>query len=201
MKKQEFIKELEKKILVLPLDEKDDLLNFYGEVIDEKIEEGFSEEEAIKEMGSIDDIVNQIISDIPLTKIVKERIKPKKSLNAWNKTFLIVGSPIWASLLIIFFVLLISIYVILFACIVSLWAVEISLILSSIMAFIKSFYELTQNNYAPCFCFLGIGLVGIGVGIIFFMGCKVGSTGIIKFTKKIIINIKKKIVKKEKLEE
>lgn len=201
MKKQEFIKELEKKITGLPLDETKDLLNFYSEVIDEKIEEGLTEEEAIEKMGSIDDIVNQIISEIPLANIVKDRIKPKKNLSVCNKIFLIAGSPIWGSLLIVLFVLLISIYVILFACIVSLWAAEISIILSSIMAFIKSFYELTQNNYASCFCFLGIGLVGIGVGIIFFMGCKAGSTGIIKFTKKIIIKIKKKIVKKEKIEE
>lgn len=77
MNKQEFLTELRAKLSGLPTDDVEERLSFYGEMIDDRTEEGVTEEQAVEEMGSVDQIASQIISEVPLTKIVREKIKPK----------------------------------------------------------------------------------------------------------------------------
>ena len=52
MTKAKFLKELSKLLKDLPKDEVKERLNFYSEMIDDRIEDGLSEEEAIKSIGS-----------------------------------------------------------------------------------------------------------------------------------------------------
>ena len=47
MKKQEFITKLEEKLSRLPKKEVEERLNFYSEIIEDKIEDGLTEEQAV----------------------------------------------------------------------------------------------------------------------------------------------------------
>lgn len=78
MTKLQFLLSLHNKLSGLPQNEIEERLNFYSEMIEDRIEDGLSEEEAVSEIGTVDEIAEQIVSDIPLTKIVKEKIKPKR---------------------------------------------------------------------------------------------------------------------------
>ena len=101
MTKQEFLDSLRARLSGLPRQELEERLAFYGEMIDDRIEEGRTEEEAVLDIGSADEISAQIIKDIPLTKIAKERLKPKRSIKTWEIVLLAVGSPygsLWQSL-------------------------------------------------------------------------------------------------------
>lgn len=100
MDKQEFLSKLRAKLSGLPQKDLEERLSFYSEMIDDRIEEGLSEETAVKELGTVDEVAGQIIADIPLSKLVKERIKPKRALNVWEIVLLAIGSPIWLSLII-----------------------------------------------------------------------------------------------------
>ena len=84
MTKQEFMANLRAKLSGLPTQDVEDRLSFYCEMIDDRTEEGLSEEEAVSAIGSVDEVVSQIIADIPLAKIAKEKIKPKRRLWAWE---------------------------------------------------------------------------------------------------------------------
>ena len=88
MRKQEFMDQLQKKLSDLPEDEVAERLGFYGEMIDDRMEEGLSEEEAVAASGSADESAAQIIEDVPFAKIAKEKLKPKRRLNAWRSCFL-----------------------------------------------------------------------------------------------------------------
>ena len=68
-------------------------------MIDDRMEEGSTEEEVVSEIGNVDDIVSQIIADTPLVKLVKEKAKPNRMLKAWEIVLLVLGSPLWVSLL------------------------------------------------------------------------------------------------------
>ena len=83
MSKQEFLAALEQGLAGFPREDVDERLAFYSEMIDDRTEEIGSEEAAVAEIGTVDDVVSQIMSEIPLTKIVKERVKPKQGLKAW----------------------------------------------------------------------------------------------------------------------
>ena len=53
MTKHEFLLQLGKALSSLPRRERDERLGFYSEVIDDRIEEGLSEEEAVRNMGEV----------------------------------------------------------------------------------------------------------------------------------------------------
>ena len=80
MNKQEFLAELQKGLSGLPQEDRDERLTFYGEMLDDRMEEGLSEEEAVAAVGSVEEIVRQTAADIPLAKIARERIRPKRRL-------------------------------------------------------------------------------------------------------------------------
>ena len=69
MNKQEFLGALRSRLSGLPSQEVDERLNFYSEMIDDRIEEGISEEDAIAQIGTVDGVATQIVADIPLSKI------------------------------------------------------------------------------------------------------------------------------------
>ena len=99
MNKEQFITELKDGLSGLPQNDIDERVLFYTEMIDDRMEEGMSEEEAISGIGSVEEIVSQIISEVPLTKIVKKRITPDRALRTWEIVLIVLGSPLWLSLL------------------------------------------------------------------------------------------------------
>ncbi len=63
MSKKVFLKKLGKALGSLPKDERAKTLSYYDELIEDRIEEGLSEEAAVAAMGDINDIANEIIAD------------------------------------------------------------------------------------------------------------------------------------------
>jgi len=190
MSKQEFLLRLRKGLSGLPQDDIEERLIYYSEMIDDRMEEGFSEEEAVAEIGSVDEIAAQIVSEIPFTKFVKEKIKPKKRLGAWEIILIILGSPIWLSLLIAAFAVIFSLYAALWAVIISLWAVFGSLIgfafgeIAAGIGFTLGGYEVSG------IAMIGAGVVGAGLSIFLCFGCKAVTKGILLLTKKVALGIK-----------
>ncbi|MBO6060803.1 MAG: DUF1700 domain-containing protein, partial [Clostridia bacterium] len=127
MNKEVFLQELRRGLAGLPQEDIEERLSFYDEMIDDRMEDGLSESDAIAEVGAVDEIVEQTLADIPLTKLVKENIKPKRSLRAWEIVLLVLGFPLWFPLLIAAAVIMLALYIVVWALIVSLWAVEVAL--------------------------------------------------------------------------
>ena len=96
MLKAEFLARLREKLSCLPADDLEERLGFYGEMIDDRVEEGLSEHEAVATVGTVDEVADQILAETPLGKLVKERIKPKRRLSTGEIALLAVGSPVWA---------------------------------------------------------------------------------------------------------
>ena len=59
MKKLEFIKELRSRLKGYPKDVVDNAVNYYSECIDDAVEDGRNEEEAVRALGSMDEIVRE----------------------------------------------------------------------------------------------------------------------------------------------
>ena len=56
MKREEFLAELRKSLAGLPKEDIEDRINFYDESISDRMEDGKTEEEAIADIGSVDDV-------------------------------------------------------------------------------------------------------------------------------------------------
>lgn len=197
MNKKVFLKELRKGLSGLPQSDVEEHLNFYREMIDDRMEDGVSEEEAVSSLGIIDEIAAQIIADIPFSKIVKEKITPKKKTNVLQIVLLILGSPIWFSVMIAAVSLFISLYVVLWSVIISLWAVYVSIISCVFGSIIAGVIFVRAHNTLAGIAMIGIGIMCLGLSIFLFYGCKASTKGTILLTKKITTNIKNYFIKKE----
>ena len=99
MNKLEFIDILKQKLSLLPQNELDERINFYSEIIDDYIEDGISEEDAVSKLGSIDDVVSEVLKDTSILKLAKNKFKPKTKLEPWVILLIILSFPIWFTLL------------------------------------------------------------------------------------------------------
>ena len=127
MRKQEFLNELRNKLAGLPEDDVNDRIAFYSEMIDDRIDEGKTEEEAVADFGSVDSVVNDIAQDTSLMSLVKERVKPKGEIKGWQIALICVGFPIWLPLLIVAIVLALVAYLLIWILVIVTYAVETGL--------------------------------------------------------------------------
>lgn len=197
MSKQEFLAQLRKALSGLPKDDIEERLTFYSEMIEDQMEEGLSEEEAVAAVGSVDEIVTQVITETSLTKNEKERMKSKRRLSTGEIVLLALGSPIWLSLGIAAFAVILSLYVSLWAVIISLWAVFVSFAACSIGGVLACVVFTVGGNGASGLAMLAAGIVCAGLAIFMFYGCKAVTDGTLILTKKMVIWTKNCSIKKE----
>lgn len=198
MRKQEFIYQLWKKLSDLPKDEVEERLSFYSEIIDDRMEEGLSEEEAVAAIGSTDELAAQVIEDIPLTKIAKEKIKPKRRLSGWEIALVVLGFPIWFPLLAVLpLTLTVSLYVSIWTVVISLWAV-FGALAGSALGVLVGGIGFAFTGYVPTgIALIGASLVCAGLCVFIFFGCKAATKGTVRLTQAIIRRIKNLFIRKE----
>lgn len=197
MIKQEFLAQLRKGLSGLPQNDIEERLTFYSEMIDDQMEDGVSEEEAVSAIGSVDEIVAQVVAETPLVKIAKERIKYKRKLSTGEILLLLLGSPIWLSLGVAAFAVILSLYISLWAVIISLWSVFASFAGCSIGGVLMCVILAVGENGASSVAMLAAGIVCAGLAIFMFYGCKAATKGTLILTKKLAIWIKNCFIKKE----
>ena len=197
MTKHEFISALNEKLKGLPQDDISERLDFYTEIIDDRIEEGFSEQDAVSAVGNIDEIVTQIVSDIPLTKIAKEKIKSKRRLKVWEIVLLALGSPIWISIGIALVAVIFSFYILLWSVIILLWAVFALIIGCSLGSTAAGIVFACTGNTFTGIAMVGAGIVCAGLSVFMFYACKGATKAISALTKKIAVWTKNCLIGKE----
>lgn len=197
MSRQEFFEQLRKGLSGLPKDDIEERLAFYNEIIEDQMEEGLSEEDAVSAVGSVDEIVLQVIAETPLVKIAKERIKSKRHLSAGEIVLLALGSPIWLSFGIAAAAVILSLYVSLWAAIISLWAVFASFSGCFIGGVLACVIFTIGGNSASGLAMLAAGIVCAGVAIFVFYGCKAATKGALILARKTATWTKNCFIKKE----
>lgn len=198
MRKQEFLDLLKAKLSGLPKEDIEERLVFYGEMIDDRMEEGLTEEEAVSEIGSADEVAEQLIAETPLSKIVKEKIKPKRRLRAWEIVLLVLGSPIWLSLAIAAFAVILSLYAVLWSLIASLWAIFGALVGCALSGIASGTGFAIGVNVLTGIALVGAGIICAGLSVFLFFGCLAATKGSARLTGMIALGIKKCFIGKEK---
>lgn len=196
MTKIKFLLELNEKLTTLPQHDVEERLRFYSEMIEDRMEEGLSEEDAVAAVGTIDEIVAQIYADIlPEKTIITKR--EKKKFKTWEIVLLAVGSPVWFALLVAAIAVAISLYVSMWSLIIALWSVFVSLAVCSVAGVAVGIGFACQGNVVSGCAVIGMALVCAGLAIFFFCGCKAATDGAVRLTQKIAYGIKGYFNKKE----
>jgi len=195
--KQEFLDQLRVGLAGLPQDDIDERIAFYSEMIDDRMDEGLSEQDAVAQIGNVDEIISQIVDDIPLTKIVKDKITPKRKLSGFEIALLIIGSPLWLSLLIVILSVVLTLYLCLWAIVISLWAANLTFALCALCGIVAGIFILCIG-IGKGFLLIGAGIALAGLAIFLFFGCKAATKGLVALTKLICKWIKSLFIRKEK---
>ena len=137
-------------------------LNFFEEMIDDRIDEGLSEEEAVSQLGDINIIVDQILDEHNIgkkqTKLVWRFIP--RELGFINIVLLF---PAWITI----FSLVASLFIVILSIIFSIALSIIAIFIGGILLILKSpFYLIYERNISYFLDTLGFGFVNTGIGLI-----------------------------------
>ncbi len=190
MSKQVFLDQLRLGLSGFPQKEIEERISFYDEMIDDYMEEGSSLQEALENVGSVDEIVAQAVKELSLTKLVVEKIKPKKKLVAWQKILIIVGFPLCFSLLIAVLAVALSLYLVICSLVVSLWSVQVALWVTSLCSFVAGGINLFLGNSLNAVAFVGIGFLSAGLSVFTFLGCLFVTKRIWRLTQNTLVSVK-----------
>ena len=183
MTKSEFLAGLRSALAGLPEADIEKSLDFYSEMIDDRVEDGISEEEAVAALGSIEDIKTQILKDIPITKIIKEKVKPKRSFRGWEIAVIIIGFPLWFPLLVTAASVLLAVYVVMWSVIIVLYSAMLVFFAGALAGIFGSITIMFRGNLPAVLLTLGSGLICAGLGILWIFLCVGATNGVMWLTK------------------
>ena len=159
MKKIEFLALLRQKISVLPKQEVEAALEYYSEMIDDYIESGYTTEQAIAQMGGLDNVAAQILAGAQNPYYVAPYAQKQKK-NGLLIALLILGFPIWFPLLITAFCLVLTAAIALLTlAMVTPWSLVVSFGASAIALFAAAPAVLVGEGLAALALTVGAALI------------------------------------------
>jgi len=122
MTKYSFLGELLERLSALPEAAREKAYAFYAEIIDDSVEDGMTEEQAVAKLGSAEEIAAHIVSETPLSVLLKSRAKRGRNRRIpvllWA-----LGFPVWFPVLVSLASVLLSLFLVLWVLSAVLWVV------------------------------------------------------------------------------
>ena len=194
--KDVFLSELKKGLEGFAEEDIQKFVDFYAEMIDDRIEDGKTEEEAVADLGDVNEITQQIQMEMPLPKLMCAKMKPKHRLSAWEIVLITLGFPIWGSLAISVIAVVLSLFVSLWAVLISLYAVPVSLAASALGCLFAVVIFAVQGFFTQALLVLGAVLLLSGFAIAMFLACNLAARGCVWCTKMMFRGIKRIFIRK-----
>ena len=149
--KQMFLNELDKALFKLSYSEKKNILNYYEELIEDYKENGCSEEEAVARLEEPKEIADRAISES------QPALEQSASPTVLVKTLIILGSPLWVSILLAGAMFILSILII-------IWCLPIITVSFAFASVVGAFIGIFGAVPVMITTFL-YGVFQLGVGI------------------------------------
>ena len=118
-------------------------------------------------------------------------------MNLFEIVLLIVGAPVWISLLLSAAAVIFSLYVSLWSVVVSLWAVFGALVGGAFGATVWGTVYMVGGNVWQGLAAIGCGFVCLGLSVFVFYGCMAATRGSVWLGKKCVLVIRNVFAKKE----
>lgn len=196
MTKIEFLLKLEKQLAGLPEADRMRTIDYYNEIIDDRAEELGSEMDAVAAMDTPENIAAQVLADFSLSKLVKEKIKPRR-MTAWKIVLLCLGFPIWFSLLVAAFAVTVGICTVAFSVTVALFASAMACGGAALAGVVSIVCFFVEGNWITGLFYLGLVLVCFGLMIYLWRLGSLLCKGVAYLTQNCILGIKRRMMKKE----
>lgn len=206
MRKEQFLQAIRKQISELPKQDIERFLDYYAEMIDDRMEDGLSEEDAVEAMGTVDEIVEQILADAMISEEKQQTEKRQTEdcrsipkLGTMEIVLLILGLPIWLPLLLAGFIVLLALYITIWSVAVTFYVADVALVAGAIAGIGAGVMQIVSGGFIQAIFLFGLGLVCAGISILWFFGCNFMIKYIIKLTDMLFQWLKRCFVRKEVL--
>lgn len=145
----------------------DERIEFYDEMLSDRIDSGMEEAAAVSSMEDIEDIIENARLEKPVTALVAEKViksheEAKKNGNGVLWIILaIVGFPIWLPIACVLFSILLALYIVLWSLVFTIFMILFAFAIAAVAsfaAFIAMFF-----GFAP----IPMGLTGLGTALFF----------------------------------
>lgn len=174
MKKSEFLDELANRLEHLPHQEVTKIIRYYEEIIDDRIEDGMTEEVSIQSLGGLDDIVTNIENEMPITSMVKDQVIKTVEKSRSKGVLLaltIIGSPLWLPLLLAAICVVISLVLTGWALYASGVVTFVSLAIVAVTGVGIGFVRIFTISLATGLAYMGVGVLAAGLMMLLFYPC------------------------------
>lgn len=163
MIKDDYLQTLRAHLAQMPQEERERQMAYYEELFDDMLEDGMSEAEVVEKLGDPAVVAQELLSQLPLSTLVKTRVRPQGGWTAMTLVLLILGSPVWLPLAVAFASVVLAV-------VISLWAVVFSLAVT-VLALGASAIFMAASVFtgwlsAPPLIKLGLALVAGGCAIL-----------------------------------
>ena len=196
MNKFEFLTQLRAKLWSIPKEDAERSVEYYNEMIDDRMEEGLSEEEAVAAVGDVEEIAKNIIAESPGIQPEVQKGNQSRRLRWWEIVLLILGSPVWVSLLIAVAAVIFAVFVSLWSVVISLYATAIALGVFAIGCILGSFFMI--GRFGEAMVVWGAALLCAGLAVLIFLLSNSVAKGLIALTKLTWKGIKRSFAGKER---
>lgn len=176
MTKSEFTRELKSRISHLPKSERKKILQYYYEMISERMDEGMSEARAIEALGSLD----ELFAEYPSKKEPSKGVR----LRTWHIIMLIIGAPLWISLIAAMLCIIIAFYIVIWALVICFYAVFLALGACGLALILASVLALFYGGAPYFFMLFGCGALLSGLAIMWLLVCNIFAKAVAKVTAK-----------------
>ena len=187
MNKQQFLTEISSRLKGIPEHDIKKSLDYYSEMIADRMEDGLAEADAVSAVGSVEEIVSQILSESTPLILPKTRRTPK----IWEIVLLILGSPVWLPLLLAAAIVILAVYIVIWSVIVTLYSIDLSLAAGGILCTASAFILIASDYTVQAVLFFGTGLILAGISILLFFGFNQITKYTVILSKEIFVLLKK----------
>ena len=199
MTKQIFLNELAAALHQLPREERYRTLSYYDELIDDRMEDGQGEEEAVASLGDPEQIVREILGEE-----TEEKESKSTGRKVWLIVLLILGFPLWGTLLIAGIVILLCVYICLFIPVIVLGALAIGFPLAAILGAVGlPFLVLDVGLMAgglPAGLFqLGLSITLLGLSVLCALGFYFTGKATVKVGRELWRRFRRSVSKKRRV--
>lgn len=187
MNKQQFLTEISSRLKGIPEHDIKKSLDYYSEMIADRMEDGLAEADAVSAVGSVEEIVSQILSESTPLILPKTRRTPI----IWEIILLILGSPVWLPLLLAAAIVILAVYIVIWSAILTLYAIDLSLAAGGILGAASAFMLIFSGYTVQAVLFFGTGLILAGISILLFFGFNQITKYTVILSKEIFVLLKK----------
>ena len=164
--KKDYLDSLAKALDCLSREKRSEILSFYQEAIDDRMEEGMSEEDAVCAMGPVESAAESILGELPVVPRAVAKTRRKSPALLW--VLAIAGSPLWIPLAFAFLLAVASVYLCIWLTAACIWLVAAVCMLVLPFCLYLAWCGAIAGTFAFVLAQAGLGCVLGGSGLLVF---------------------------------